>query len=171
MTASLLSELNAKVKARYWKRVDVAGPADCWEWQGASTPKGYGKLRVGYALHYTHRIALALDGREPAGLIARHKCDNPRCCNPAHLILGSVADNSADMMGRGRSMRGEKNHFSKLRWIQVRAIRESSGSNVSIARKFGVAESTIRAILSYKTWRPTVQVNRGAMVVLPEGDG
>ena len=72
----------------------------CWEYDGYTTPKGYG-LR-GHI--YTHRAVYeALVGPITEGQLVRHACDNPPCYNPSHLLVGTVADNSADSVARGRA--------------------------------------------------------------------
>ena len=90
---------------QFWARVDTSGGPDaCWPWQGARLPRGYGKMTgAGYA----HRIAWELEnGPVPAGMYVCHHCDNPPCCNPAHLFTGDAAANNADMDAKGRSGRG-----------------------------------------------------------------
>lgn len=68
----------------------------CWEWRGALNDQGYAL----YGHRRVSRIMLRLSAVEP--LLVRHKCDNPPCVNPDHLELGTDADNSADMVKRGR---------------------------------------------------------------------
>ncbi len=92
-------------------------PDDCWLWDGALGEFDYGRISVGRrgeGLIGPHRAVLEvmdaagyLPGTAPdrTGLVARHSCDNPRCCNPAHLCWGTPADNAADMVGRGRQHR------------------------------------------------------------------
>jgi hypothetical protein len=78
--------------------VSVGEFDDCWEWQGARTVAGYGV--VGHdGVHYSaHRVmagALADD-------VVLHTCDNPPCCNPRHLRVGTQRDNIADAVAKGR---------------------------------------------------------------------
>lgn len=107
-----------------------------------------------------HRLALAEHLGVPyddlKGVLVRHKCDNPRCIAPAHLEIGSAADNSSDMVQRGRSLRGAKHPGAKLNPAQVLDIRSrfvpASGrgcrkSNARLlAKEFGVSSVQIRNI-------------------------
>lgn len=76
----------------------------CWEWQGATNGHGYGQLGYNGKRTTAHRLSYELsNGEIPAGVLVRHTCDNPPCCNPAHLILGTHLDNAADRVARGRN--------------------------------------------------------------------
>jgi len=88
---------------RLWSRVDRSG--DCWVWTGQRLPAGYGQLRCGGRRRiYTHRLAWTLAyGEIPAGLFVLHRCDNPPCCNPAHLWLGDAGDNIRDCFAKNRN--------------------------------------------------------------------
>lgn len=86
----------------FWEKVEKTG--GCWLWRGATNPKGYGRTGVG-----SHRSALAhrlswnlAHGQIPAGLFVLHRCDTPGCVRPDHLFLGTAADNTADMIRKGR---------------------------------------------------------------------
>lgn len=94
---------------RLQSRLDRSGgPSRCWPWLGASS-KGYGQIAVGGRFHrrriYAHHLALVLSLGRPldAGKIACHHCDNPPCCNPAHLYEGTAQTNADDMVARGRT--------------------------------------------------------------------
>jgi hypothetical protein len=98
-----------------------------------------------------HRMALQLaDGirRDPAEKV-RHSCDNPPCCNPAHLLPGTQADNVADMVQRGRVARGAQKPNTKLTPADVAEIRRrhSSGeTQAALASRFGVAQSRVSVL-------------------------
>lgn len=96
--------IDSKARHRFWSKVNQAGPDDCWEWQASRNHSGYGSFGLGYTMRGAHRIAYAIanGGELPEGQLVRHKCDNPPCCNPAHLEIGTAKDNTNDMMERGR---------------------------------------------------------------------
>lgn len=106
-------------------------------------------FRVLYMLKY---------GEIPKGMVIRHKCDNPSCCNIDHLELGTIRDNINDMMIRNRciktqpNLKGEKNGQHKLTLKQVQEIRNSQESNRKLAQKYNVSATTIFNIKSYKYW-------------------
>jgi hypothetical protein len=84
---------------RFTRFLTPGAPDDCWEWRGNRNNRGYGKLGKIYA----HRVAYELaSGPIPSGLEVMHSCDNPPCCNPAHLSVGTHADNMQDMARKGR---------------------------------------------------------------------
>jgi hypothetical protein len=85
-------------------------PSGCWEWTGSKDAHGYGRLNIksrSASSLLAHRIAYEVaNGPIPAGAAVCHSCDNPPCCNPAHLWLGSQSDNLRDASAKGR-MRGQ----------------------------------------------------------------
>jgi HNH endonuclease len=87
---------------RFWAKVAVGEPEDCWEWQACRRPAGYGQLMVNKRPVGAHRISyqLAHPGEDIDGLLIRHKCDNPPCVNPAHLEPGTYQDNADDRVAR-----------------------------------------------------------------------
>lgn len=85
---------------KFWAKVDERGKEECWPWQGTCDTKGYG--RAGKS-ERAHRVAFMLArGPIPTGMLIRHRCDNPPCCNPFHLELGTKADNAQDAVERRR---------------------------------------------------------------------
>lgn len=100
-----------EVLARFWAKVDKRGPDECWEWTAARHDRGgYGLINIGGRVARANRIALEQKLGRPLGpsMKARHSCDNPPCCNPAHLLEGTQADNVADMHSRGRRVYARK---------------------------------------------------------------
>jgi len=94
----------------FWEKVAKKGYNECWEWQGYRDKNDYGYHQLGDRNFLAHRIAWILSHGEPIppGLVVMHICDNPPCCNPSHLKLGTKAENNLDRAQKGRSARGEK---------------------------------------------------------------
>lgn len=98
---------------RFWTKVDTSnGPDACWPWIASTfrERRGYGKFQAGTSretarIVYAHRYAWELANRSeiPPGMFACHRCDNPVCCNPRHIFIGTPADNMRDMSDKGRS--------------------------------------------------------------------
>lgn len=93
---------------RFWARVEKRGPDECWPWTGYRDAKGYGQIALNRrTAEGAHRVSWALArGEIPDGIHVLHRCDNPPCCNPAHLFLGTHADNMWDMKAKGRASGG-----------------------------------------------------------------
>lgn len=82
-----------------------------------------------------------------------HRCDLPCCVNPDHLFLGSVAENAADKIAKGRDARGERNGQAKITEDDVRAIRSDPRTNVAISKAYGVSETTVSEIKNRVWWK------------------
>lgn len=94
---------------RLWSKVQKGEPDQCWPWTAAKSNFGHGRFKVDGKLYLPHRLIYALtkgpitNAEEHHGTVVMHSCDNPACCNPAHLSLGRQVDNVADMAAKGRS--------------------------------------------------------------------
>lgn len=147
--AGLARRLQAR--DRFWRRVDKRGVAECWEWQGPRTDRGYGTASLDRRTWRAHRLAVVFSGRDlPDGLVVMHSCDNPPCCNPEHLIVGTFADNNADMMSKSRW--SHPRGAAKLTPEDVMAIRASSDELAALSARFGVSKSTICRARNGKQW-------------------
>jgi len=158
--------------ARFWKKIHIRGPDECWEWQAAKVPYGHGHFSLEGREFRAHRIMWEIfNGPIPNGLFLCHRCDNPPCCNPRHLFLGTQADNIRDAVRKDRmatgerhgrhthperTARGEQNGQSKLTAKKVRAIRcKYSDGDINmgaLAQEYGVHETAIQRIVRHKTW-------------------
>src|SRR5690242_18553810 len=138
----------------FMNKIRADAPGGCWVWTGDKHPAGYGKITTKMggirSRAYAHRFAFEVFvGPIPDGAFVCHHCDRPECVNPAHLFIGTPADNAADMASKNRSTRGEKNPMAKLNSEQVRRIRALRSYGVScraIASEFHVSVSLIYAI-------------------------
>lgn len=149
--------LSVKTEAeRFWAKVTIAGPDECWLWTAATYRNGYGAFGVsGRARRMTgaHRFAYELThGPIPDDLLVCHTCDVRACVNPAHLFLGTHRDNLTDMATKGRSTRGVKNTQAKLTEAEVLAIRADGRFGREVAADYGVSEGTIYNIWHRRTW-------------------
>lgn len=138
---------------RFWKKVKKAENG-CWEWQASCDKKGYGQIRFNGTMIKAHRKMWEIvKGPIPEGLCVLHRCDNPPCVNPDHLFLGTMKDNSQDMVKKGRCAWNSV----KLTANQIIEIRKqyTTGSVLyrELAEKHGVAVSTIGSIIRKETWK------------------
>jgi len=152
-------------KTAFWSKVDVTSSSiECWNWIGARKPKGYGNVRVNKKYKLAHRIAFELaNGEIPKGMIICHLCDNPSCCNPYHLMLGTTKSNFIDMIIKGRDgftknkAIGARNCNAKLNDKTVINIRRLYKDKVlnqyQLADKYGVSQPSIGSIVRRETWR------------------
>ena len=107
------------LKERFMEKLPAdRDPDECWEWEGFRNSPGYGVLKVAGVKLRAHRVAweLANDQKIPEGMLACHHCDNPPCCNPRHLYVGTHADNARDSLDRGRhvSLSGQDHGRAKV---------------------------------------------------------
>jgi hypothetical protein len=150
-----IPKLTPKQIEYFWSKVDRHGPKDCWEWQRGRGSSKYGMIWFSPSgMFLVHRIAYALgNGCTPGQLLVCHRCDNTRCCNPAHLFLGTCADNMADMRAKGRGAVGEANSRAKLTASIVQAILDSDELQRTLADRYGIAQTTVSQIRLGKTWK------------------
>ena len=139
----------------------VPDSSGCLLWTGARNHMGHGRYRVGSSPNnkpvLTHRLAFFIKhGWAP--VVVRHSCDNPPCCNPDHLLAGDYADNSNDMVVRGRAKpgisRGKRNGNAKLTAEQVGEIKRlfPTLSDQEIADRFGTSRQNVSLIRNKKAW-------------------
>lgn len=145
---------------RFWSRVAKGESSECWPWTRAKNDYGYGLFWSPRHKRFyrAHRVAwLLTHGPIPEEMVVRHKtCDNPPCCNPHHLAVGTHADNVADKTEKGRQLYGERDPKSKLLESEVQDIRNLYASGAlyqyQIARVYGVSKGCVRDIIAGVNW-------------------
>jgi hypothetical protein len=151
------------LEQRLWAKVERGEPNACWPWRGATYGRGYGLIgkvggKDGPSIP-AHRAAWMLThGEIPDGMQVCHRCDNPPCCNPEHLFLGTHGDNMRDKVLKGRQHRpsGSTHGNSKLtesKVLEIRARYEAGGvSQYALAADYGVGVMQINRIVNRKHW-------------------
>lgn len=149
---------------RVYKWIDPSvGNDACWEWKGAhKKPQGYGIVSAGGRQLKAHRLVYAvLVGPVSNDVYVCHSCDNPPCCNPAHLYLGTQSNNMIDRRERGRdnSRKGEAHHKAKLTDADILAIRAEWNATARhygllqrLSRQYDVHPDTISRVVHRKGW-------------------
>lgn len=145
-------------KNRFWSKVDLRGPDDCWMWKTGTDRDGYGKFSLTIGEQRWHmrapQVSLILSGSpRPYDRHALHSCDVPGCCNPNHLRWGTARQNVKDMTSRDRELFGERNHQSILTVAALTRIRsELAKRRKELAAEYGVTEGALQNALGGKTW-------------------
>ena len=159
------------MKERFEEKFTKGTDSECWLWKACVSGHGYGQFKVGGVQTPAHRVAYQMYvGSIPQGLCVLHKCDVRACVNPAHLFLGTHADNAADRASKGRNgrplgdkngsrtqphrvPRGARNGNAKLSEREILEIRHASGiTQQKLANKYGVSFQHISKIRSGEYW-------------------
>jgi len=154
-----------------WGKVNVRGEDECWEWQGFKNEQGYGRTWFGDRGYYAHRVIynLVYPGRifleaptrtDEKGFLL-HTCDNPACCNPKHLWIGTLQDNMDDKVKKGRlpDFSGDKGPRCKLTMDQAREARKlrKQGKPVrELSILFGISLPSMKSLLNGKSYKEAV---------------
>jgi hypothetical protein len=164
---------SSKILNRFWSKVERKGPNECWLWKAGRFKRGYGLFYLHRKLQKAHRASFQIHhGEIPPGKCVCHTCDNPLCVNPAHLWIGSVAENNKDRSIKGRSAtgdrsgarthihlvpRGERAAHAKVTASDVIEIRrrynEGGVSQKSLGDEFGITQSVVSKIILRENWR------------------
>lgn len=147
------------IRKKIHRNVKIDHETGCWNWQGQLNNKGYGRISLPHQnSRYTHRVAYAeFIGPIPNGLVVCHKCDNPQCCNPRHLFVGTFRQNMQDAKSKGRlkqpgPMLGCDHPRALFSIRQVNDIRRDSRPMSVIAREHGCSRETIRRVQDWETY-------------------
>lgn len=141
---------------RFLQSVDtkIDQPDECWEWLGSVNGE-YGKFSLGSKYIPSHRIAYELKyGEISNDMLVCHKCDNPLCCNPFHLFLGTHKDNMVDMVAKGRQQNaiGERHGRAKLTQEEAMDIKYGNKSKKELMKIYGIGITMVNYIKSGVRW-------------------
>ena len=166
-------QLSEKDIRRFWSFVDKRGPHECWPWRGGGPNNPYGNFSVGpresAKTYLAHRVSYYLE-YGVTDLHVCHKCDVPRCVNPAHLFAGTQQDNRIDCVKKGRVARGQQHGKSVLDEDTVLQIVGLSNAGLTcrqIAERIGHRESTVWNVVQGHTWSWLTGITSNGRTILP----
>lgn len=165
------ARIRPTLEDRFWAKVDKSNPGGCWVWTAATSWKGYGKFSTTHkTFEASHRLAWILtNGLIPDGLHVCHRCDNPPCCRPDHLFLGTALDNHRDMVLKGRSV-SPQNIIDDDEAIAVGLAYAGGETYVSIAGRYNVERKTIVATIRRLIGRSVASTD-GTLPQIPSATG
>lgn len=158
------------LEERFWSKVAVTNVRGCWLWLASRRSGGYGQFALdGRRRIRASRFAWELTyGAIESNLFVLHECDNPPCCNPTHLFLGTHGDNMADMVAKGRTKSGNRRvNSAEDIAIFVENVRRLSDNQIDfcrrrhqegaslrqIAREVGVTHTTVMRLVNNVSWK------------------
>jgi hypothetical protein len=149
----------APMVERFWSKVDrSAGPNACWPWLAGRSPKGYGTFERNNKTERANRVAFEIANGRPGVPFVLHRCPgggNPWCCNPAHLVEGTAAENMRDKVAAGRvSRNGPEAKLSPAQVLDIRSRPRFRGDTRAWAKEFGISLCVLNNVLAGKSWRP-----------------
>lgn len=139
--------------SRFWRLVDVRGEGECWPWRGDTDQDGYGVFvyRGRKAGAHEYALSFTTGERRGRGLVTCHSCDNPPCCNPAHLRFDTPAGNSLDAVMRSRTRNGTT-VLTEGDVVLIRERRHAGARQKDLAEQFGITDGQVSMIVRGIRW-------------------
>lgn len=144
---------------RFMDKVSPEALTGCWLWAGAVNNRGYGKIWDGEKLEMAHRMSWRLHRGPLGALKVLHHCDTPACVNPQHLFLGTLSDNTQDMLAknRGNFVGGKaKSKLTPEQLASIKALRSVKLTGAQLAAKaaeFGMSKGGFYKIVAGYRWK------------------
>ena len=151
-----------------WSKVDKKGEDECWPWLGYKNEQGYGRVMIDEWSYYAHRVIFNLVNPNVIQLSAPkssdeygfllHSCDNPSCCNPKHLRVGTHAENMADKVAKNRQKTfptdtGPRCKLTMTQARQARQLKKDGMSTRDLAAQFGISLPSMKTLLAGKSYK------------------
>ncbi len=144
---------------RFWRKVQkTRDPEACWPWLNGRSGSGYGVYTLRGKYFYAHRFAWELYHGLPVpyGKIVRHLCDNPLCCRPTHLAIGTHADNMADMVAHGR---GRRHVLSADQVRELRRLHAAGTPCRELKARYGISQKAVHFIIRRQVYAHLSEVS------------
>jgi hypothetical protein len=138
------------IEEHFWSKVNITDFFECWDWLGYRNNLGYGRLSFKGRMTLAHRLSYTLSvGNIPDGLLCLHRCNNPACCNPAHLYIGTDQDNTNDKVKAHRQYA----KLSEKQVVEIIRLLKTGATQRDIADRFSTSRANIATINTGLTWK------------------
>ena len=153
-----------------WSKVDKRGEDECWNWMGYKNEDGYGRVQIKEWAYFAHRVIFDLvnpgiielnapKSYDETGFLL-HTCDNPSCCNPKHLWVGTHAQNMADKVAKNRQKKfptdtGPRCKLTMQQAREARKLRKEGIPTRELARRFGVSLPSMKTLIRGDSYKDT----------------
>jgi HNH endonuclease len=153
-----------------WSKVDKRGEDECWNWMGYKNEDGYGRVQIKEWSYFAHRVIFNLvnpgiielnapKSYDETGFLL-HTCDNPSCCNPKHLWVGTHAQNMADKVAKNRQKKfptdtGPRCKLTMQQAREARKLRKEGTPTRELARRFGVSLPSMKTLIRGDSYKDT----------------
>lgn len=140
---------------KFWAKINKIENG-CWEWAGSILTSGYGAFDFQGVRFLSHRLAWIFTNGDPKDKYVCHKCDNPLCCNPEHLFLGTTQENTKDCVSKNRQAKGENHGNSIISETQAIEILNLKGKKkaMEVSKMYGFkGMESVTRIWEGKSWK------------------